>query len=168
MGIRVPEEDFIKEAIDKAEDTLLRRAGYCFLLEVENVDEVGFALAATRNDGARARFDVVVPAEVAHEKLTAFERVRRDRQWFKGELNAIVEDLCKGLVKDEDEPVPQPETEQRYAVVISFGSRPDVVLTPEHGVPADEAVRVYAAFVAGAAAIGGRPAMLPLGARHEH
>lgn len=156
MGIRVPDEDFIKEAIDQAEDTLLRRAGYCFLLEVENVDEAGFSLAATRNDGARARFDAVVPAEVAHEKLSAFERVRRDRQWFKGELNAIVENLCKGLVKDEDEPAPQAETEQRFETVVIFTSRPDIVLTPPGGVLADEATRVYRTFRDGAAAIGGR------------
>lgn len=163
MGIQLPDEGYIKEAIDEAEDQLLRRAGYCFLLEIEHSNEAGFVLAATRNDGAWARFDFVVPAEVAHEKLTAFERVRRDRQWFKAHLNSIVESLCMGLVKDKPQPAPQPETEQRFAVAIVFGGRPDVVLTPERGVPADEAVRVFNAFLAGAAEIGGRPALLPLG-----
>ncbi|AWB24321.1 hypothetical protein G4G93_07520 [Methylobacterium sp. DB0501] len=163
-GIRVPDETFIKAAFNAAEDALLKRAGYCFLLEIERSDEAGFALAATRNDGARARFDVDIPRKVAPEKLTAFERVRRDRQWFKVQLNSIVESLCLGIVEDEPEAAAQAEPEQRFAVVLTFGSRPDVVLTPAAGVPADEATRVYWSFIAAASAIGGRPAMLPLGA----
>ncbi len=164
MGIQLPDEDFIKGAIDEAEDALLRRTGYCFLLEIERSDEAGFFLLATRNDGDRTQYGVTIP-KVAPEKLSAFERVRRNRRWFKAELDTIVDSLwsaCLGLAKDETEAAPQPEAEQRFAVVLAFGSRPDVVLTPAAGVPAEEAVRVYGAFLAGAAAIGGRPAMLPL------
>jgi hypothetical protein len=168
MGIQLPDEDYIKEAIDEAEDQLLRRAGYCFLLEIAHADEASLVISAVRNDGARAEYRVAIPDDVAPEKLNASQQVRRDRLWFRSELGAIVKSLCMGIVEDESEPEPepaaQPEPEQRFAVVISFGSRPDVVLTPERGVPADEAVRVYAAFLAGAAAIGGHPAMLPLGA----
>lgn len=165
-GIRVPDEDYIKEAFNEAEDTLLRRAGFCFLLEVIHTDEAGIVVSAVRNDGARAEYRVLIP-KVTAEKLNASERVRRDRLWFTGELRKIVENLCLGVVvKAEPEPTPQPEPEpeQRFAVALVFGSRPDIVLTPAAGVPADEAVRVYGAFLAGAAAIGGRPAMLPLGA----
>ena len=166
MGIQLPDEDYIKGAINEAEDALLRRVGYCFLLEIERSNEAGFVLGATRNDGARAQYGVTIPKEEVPRKLDAFQRVKRNRRWFKAELDTIVDSLCLGIVEGEPEvtKIIPPETEQRFAVAIVFGGRPDVVLTPERGVPADEAVRVYAAFVAGAAAIGGRPAMLPLGA----
>lgn len=166
MGIQLPDEDYVERAIDEAEDALLRRVGYCFLLEIERSDEAGFSLLSTRNDGDTTQFEVAIPKEKAPKKLDAFQRAQRNRRWFTAELDAIVDSLCLGIVENEGEPkiAPPPEPEQRFAVVIAFGGRPDVVLTPERGVLADEAVRVYSAFLAGAAAIGGRPALLPLGA----
>lgn len=71
-------------------------------------------------------------------------------------MDKIVEVLALGIVEDEPEAAAQPEPEQRFETVIIFTSRPDIVLTPPGGVPADEATRVYRHFRDGAAAIGGR------------
>ncbi|WP_207182538.1 hypothetical protein [Methylobacterium indicum] len=145
-------EGAIREALIKAEDDLLAKTGHRFFFRLDRTDEAGLELSVARDDGAEAEFEVPYPRLKRGDVWQA-------RPWLRGEMDKIVERLALGL--DEDEP---PPPEQRFAVAIVFGGRPDVVLTPERGVPADEAVRVYSAFLAGAAAIGGRPALLPLGA----
>ena len=166
MGVQVPEKGFIKGVLSNAEAALLTRTGFFFYIEVERVDEAGLVISAVRSDSARAEIPVPFPRllePVEGEPIGGVMTPKaHGRLWFQAEVDRIVEILAQGIVEDEPEPAPQPE--QRFAVVIVFGGRPDIVLTPERGVPADEAVRVYGAFLAGAAAIGGRPAMLPLGA----
>ncbi|MEH3143983.1 MAG: hypothetical protein PGN34_01175 [Methylobacterium frigidaeris] len=168
MGVQVPEKGFIKGVLSNAEAALLTRTGFFFYIEVERADEAGLVISAVRSDSARAEIPVPFPRLLEPVKGEPIGGVMtpkaHGRLWFQAEVDKVVEILAQGIVEDEPEAAGQAEPEQRYAVVLAFGSRPDVVLTPERGVPADEAVRVYAAFVAGAAAIGGRPAMLPLGA----
>lgn len=151
-AIQVP-EGTIRDVLITAEDYLCHKTGHRFFFRLDRSDEAGLAISVARCDGAEAEFDLPYPRLQRGDVWQA-------RPWLRGEMDKVIKTLSLGII--EDEPAPQPE--QRFAVVLAFGSRPDVVLTPERGVPADEAVRVYSAFLAGAAAIGGRPALLPLGA----
>ncbi len=156
--IQVPDEGFVREALIAAECRLYDKTGRRFSLMLDRADEAGLALSVSRDDGALGEFTASVPRHLFFTK----EPREYVNAWILKNIDRFVREITANTV--DEEPVPQAETEQRYAVAIVFGGRPDIVLTPERGVPADEAVRVYSAFVAGAAAIGGRPAMLPLGA----
>lgn len=172
LKARYPDDRFIRETLDEAESRIGRTTRQVFLL---SIDKERGVLSVVRNDGHHCAYRCVPP-------LRSFRRLEdhlvagvplpveeHSRLWFKGEIEEVVKGItavaaAESVVGDEPEDAVPPETEQRYAVVLAFGSRPDVVLTPAAGVPADEATRVYWSFIDAAAAIGGRPAMLPLGA----
>ncbi len=133
------------------------------LIEEGRVPGRGIEYADTRTAGLILRVTPTastffLKTERATIRLGEANRITVDQARDQATLARI--SLKSG--RDEDEPAQEAETEQRFAVAIVFGGRPDVVLTPERGVPAEEAVRVFQAFVTGAAAIGGRPAMIPL------
>jgi len=156
--IQVPDEGFVRRALVEAEHALFDKTFRRFSLMLDRADETGLHLSAARNDGAVGTFT----APVCHRYWFSKEPSEHVNAWIQGKIGEFVGTLALGM--DGDEPTPQAETEQRYAVAIVFGGRPDVVLTPAAGVPADEAVRVFQSFATAAATIGGRPAMLPLAA----
>jgi len=179
MGKGYPNERFMRNVLDEAEHRIRQRAGQSYGLSVDV--ETGI-LSAVRTDGYHAAYKVG-PRSTLLSRLedqvcgcVPLPADLRDKLWFKGQVGKIVDGVVMAAKLEaqlsEPEPdgepelavQPEDETESRFAVAIVFGSRPDIVLTPARGVPVDEAVRVYQSFLAGAAAIGGRPAMLPLGA----